>query len=112
MPMLGDLLASARRSSGEFLRWLDAADPALAARVVEAASRWGVSGTGFVRTAMADFTRFASEEDWATLTSHLKNTDDPGTACLLGMIHWRLAAEDAAITRQTDAVGEANHEHA
>jgi hypothetical protein len=91
MPMLGDLLAAARHSSGEFIRWLEAADPELAAQVVETASRWGVSETSFVRTAMADFSRFASEEDWATLTSHLKNTDDPGKACLLGMTHWRLA---------------------
>lgn len=90
MPMLGDLLAAARRSSGEFILWLNAADPELAARVAEAASLWGVTATSFVRTAMADFSRHASEEDWATLTSHLKNTDDPGTACLLGMTHWRL----------------------
>jgi hypothetical protein len=91
MPMLGDLLTAARRSSGEFVRWLKAADPEMAAQVAEAAARWGVSETSFVRTAMADFSRFASEEDWATLTSHLKNADDPGTACLLGMTHWRLA---------------------
>lgn len=103
MPILGDVLAAARRSSGAFLCWLDAADPELAARVAEAAARWGVTSTGFVRTAVADFNRFASEEDWATLTSHLKNTDDPGTACLLGMTHWRLTAEDAAVARRTNA---------
>lgn len=90
MPMLGDLLAAARRSSGEFARWLVATDPEMAAQVAETATRWGVSETSFVRTAMADFSRYASEEDWATLTSHLKNTDDPGTACLMGMTHWRL----------------------
>ena len=31
-----------------------------------------------------------SEEDWATLTSSLKNTEDPGTTCLVAMVHWRL----------------------
>jgi hypothetical protein len=40
--------------------------------------------------AIADFNRFASEEDWATLTSSLKTTDDPGTTCLVAMVHWRL----------------------
>ena len=39
---------------------------------------------------MADFNRFAPEEDWATLTSSLRDTDDPGTTCLLAMVHWRL----------------------
>ena len=52
--------------------------------------------TGYVRAAMADFNRFASEEDWATLTSTLKTTDDPGTLCLLGMVHWRLTARGCA----------------
>ena len=46
--------------------------------------------TGFVRAAMSDFNRFAAEEDWATLTSSLRDTDDPGTTCLLAMVHWRL----------------------
>ena len=112
MPMLGDVLAAARRSSAGFMHWLDAADPALTARVAEVAMRWGVSATGFLRIAMADFSRFASEEDWATLTSHLKNTDDPGTACLLGMTHWRLTVEDAAVARRTNAVEEPSNEHA
>lgn len=112
MPMLGDVLAAARRSSAGFARWLDAADPELAARVAEAASRWGVGETGFVRTAMADFSRFASEEDWASLTSHLRNSDDPGTACLLGMTHWRLTAEDVALARRTKALEEPSDEHA
>ncbi len=96
MPMLGDLLAAARRSSGGFARWLAAADPEMAARVDEAAARWGLDATGFVRVAIADFDRFAAEEDWATLSSHLKNTDDPGTVCLLGMTHWQLSRADAA----------------
>lgn len=112
MPMLGDVLTAARRSSAGFARWLDAADPELAARMAEAASRWGVGMNGFVRIAMADFSRFASEEDWATLTSHLKNTDDPGSACLLGMTHWRLTVEDAAVARRMNAVEEPSNEQA
>jgi hypothetical protein len=92
MPMLGDMLAAARDSSGHFQAWLERSDPELAAAVQRASSQHGLTPTGYVRAAMSDFNRFASEEDWATLTSTLKTTDDPGTLCLLGMVHWRLTA--------------------
>ena len=91
--MLGDLLASARQSSGRFQKWLAMAEPELAARVDAAAARVSVTPTTYVRMAMADFARLAREEDWATLTSNLKRTDDPGTACLLAMVDWRLTAK-------------------
>jgi hypothetical protein len=90
MPLLGDMLADARNSSGNFQAWLERSDPALADEVKRAAGQQGMTPTGYVRMAMSDFNRFASEEDWATLTSSLKNTDDPGTTCLLAMVHWRL----------------------
>lgn len=92
MPMLGDILASARDASGAFQAWLERSDPSLAKAVVRSASAQGSTPTGYVRGAIADFSRFASEEDWATLVSSLRNTDDPGTTCLLGMVHWRLTA--------------------
>lgn len=92
MPMLGDMLAAARNSSGSFQEWLQRSDPALAAQVMRAASAQGMTPTGYVRAAMSDFNRFAAEEDWATLTSSLRDTDDPGTVCLLAMVHWRLTA--------------------
>ena len=90
--MLGDLLAAARTSSGNFQDWLERSNPALAADVKSAAEERGMTPTGYVRAAMADFNRFAAEEDWATLTSSLRNSDDPGTVCLLAMVHWRLTA--------------------
>lgn len=92
MPTLGDLLAAARDGAGGFLPWLRNADPRLANAVEEAASSETMTPTAFVRAAVSDFGRFASEEDWATLTSNLKRTEDPGTACLLAMIDWRLTA--------------------
>jgi hypothetical protein len=96
MPMLGDLLATARNSAGAFQAWLAASDPELAARVVDAAAREGNSPTAFVRAAVSDFSRFASEEDWATLTSRLQGgNDDPGTVCLAAMVEWRIEALDA-----------------
>ncbi len=90
MPLLGDLLAEARNSSGSFQAWLRCSDPALAEDVIRAAAQHGVTPTGYIRMALSDFNRFAPEEDWATLTSSLKEADDPGTTCLLAMVHWRL----------------------
>ncbi len=96
MPMLGDLLASARESAGSFQQWLKLSDPEMADRVEAAAEAEHISSTGFVRMALADFARLASEEDWATLTSDLKRSDDPGTVCLLAMVDWRLTARACA----------------
>ena len=90
MPTMGDLLAAARASAGPFQAWLKASDPALAAAVSATSAREGLTPAGFVRAAVADFSRFAAEEDWATLTSSLRDSDDPGTICVLAMVHWRL----------------------
>ncbi len=92
MPMLGDLLAAARDGAGGFPAWLAASDPDLAGQVAGAAGRMGVTPSGYVRAAVADFARFAAEEDWATLVSSLRDSADPGTICLLAMVHWRLNA--------------------
>ncbi|MDT9600883.1 hypothetical protein [Sphingosinicella rhizophila] len=90
--MLGDILAAARTSTNGFQAWLQKSDPALAVQVAEAAMKMDTLPAGYVRAAIADFARFAAEEDWATLISSLRNTDDPGTICLLAMVHWRLTA--------------------
>jgi hypothetical protein len=88
--MLGDILAAARASSDDFARWLETADPDLAERIVAAAAG-GESLTGFARTAVAEFSEGASEEDWADLVSRLHNCTDPGRVCLATMVQWRLA---------------------
>lgn len=92
MPMLGDMLAAARDSSGGFHRWLVVSDPELAAGVEQAAAASELSVTAYVRAAVADFARLAAEEDWATLVSSLRDSEDPGSTCLLAMVHWRLTA--------------------
>jgi hypothetical protein len=89
--LLGDLLSAARRSAGAFQVWLNESDPELADRVVAAAGRVCLTAAGFMRSAVADFSRLASEEDWATLVSSMRDDQDPGRVCLLAMIHWRLA---------------------
>ena len=93
MAMLGDLLAAAKAGSGEFGPWLKAFDPQLAKAVEAAAAGEGLSTTSFVRGAISEFSRFATEEDWATLTSAIKEAQDPGTACLVAMVHWRLTID-------------------
>ena len=90
MAMMGDILGAARRSTSGFETWLRQSDGRLADRVAQAAAQTGLSFAGYVRTAVADFSRFASEEDWATLTSSLRDSDDPGTLCLHAMVDWRL----------------------
>jgi hypothetical protein len=92
MPMLGDILAAARRSSAGFQAWLECSDPGLAGEVGRAAAAAAMTPAEYSRAAIADFNRFAAEEDWATLTSSLRNTEDPGTVCLLAMVNWRLTA--------------------
>ena len=90
MAMLGDLLAAARGSAGTLRAWLEAADPELAARLDDAAAAAGLSAAAYARMAVADFSRLASEEDWATLMSSLRDSEDPGAQCLIAMVHWRL----------------------
>ena len=93
MPMLGDLLAAARDGAGSFQPWLEATNPDLAATVAAAALAESLAPTSYIRAAISDFARFASDEDWATLTSTLNRTEDPGTACLVAMVDWRLTAK-------------------
>lgn len=90
MPMLGDLLANARDRASKIDSLLEARDPELAAGLRLAASREGMAVPAYARSAVADFSRFASEEDWASLVSAMRDTDDPGTACLAAMVDWRL----------------------
>ena len=92
MTTLGDILGAARRSAGGFQKWLASSDPELARRVAQTAEHTGQSPTGYVRAAIADFSRFGSVEDWATLVSTMRDSGDPGTACLLAMVDWRLTA--------------------
>lgn len=98
--MLGDILADARASSDGFARWLETADPELAERVAAAAA--GESLSGFARTAVAEFSELASEEDWADLMSRLRDGDDPGHVCLATMVQWRLARNGRPLWGPTD----------
>lgn len=95
MATLGEILSAARRSGGDFERWLAGRQPALAKELIEAARQEQETPASFARAAVADFSRFASEEDWVHLTSRLRDSDDPGMACLSTIVEWRLAAASA-----------------
>ncbi|CAM5336599.1 hypothetical protein ACFSUK_13020 [Sphingobium scionense] len=92
--MLGDILALAKASAPGMAKWLESSSPEMHGQVRATAAAAGLTATGFVRMAVADFSRAASEEDWATLMSALRDSGDPGQTCLHAMIHWRLAASD------------------
>lgn len=109
MPMLGDLLAAARDGAGRFEAWLDATDPERAEEVRYAALAAGMSPAAFIRMAVADFSRLADEEDWATLTSSMRDNEDPGAICLLAMVDWRLSAPTCS-NHQVHARERTNHE--
>lgn len=109
MTTLGDILGAARRSASGFQAWLAGSHPELARRVAESAEQTGQSSTGYVRAAIADFSRFADEEDWATLVSTMRDSSDPGTDCLLAMVDWRLTAKGCG--EHTHAPSEHPHAH-
>lgn len=92
MATLGDILGSARRSAATFEIWAEAADPELAEALKTAAIADGGSLSGYLRMAVADFSRFADEEAWAQLSRTVRDSDDPGMACLRVMVRWRMAA--------------------
>jgi hypothetical protein len=93
MALLGDILAAARDRASDVEPLINIVDPSLAAGLKKTAAAEGLSASTFARAAVADFSRYASEQDWATLISSMRDTDDPGTACLVGMVHWRLTVK-------------------
>jgi len=96
MATLGDLLGSARRDAAAFAGWIDDIDPGLSEDLAGAAERCALDPVGFVRLALSDFSRLASEEDWATLMSGIRDSTDPGMTCLAAMVQWRINVADCA----------------
>lgn len=94
--VLGDLLAFSRSSSRDIEAWLANADRGLSSRIGDQATVRGESVAQFVRIAVADFMAEASEEDWASLMSAVRDAVDPGAACLAKMTAFRIAMETDA----------------
>lgn len=105
MATLGDILAAARRDTGAFAARILVVDPALAGDLAGASHGMNTSIAGFVRLAVADFARLASDEDWTTLISAMRDSADPGMTCLAGMVQWRIDAPCCASQRVASAQG-------
>lgn len=89
--MLGDYLALAKNAGADIQGWLAAAGPGQARALEKLAATEKISPARAARIAVADFSRFASEEDWATLISHVRDAADPALACLGAIVDWRLS---------------------
>ncbi|MDT0576046.1 hypothetical protein RM533_07580 [Croceicoccus sp. F390] len=89
--MLGDYLALAKKAGADVHGWLAAAGPLQARALEKLAQQEDLAPARAARMAVADFSRFAGEEDWTTLISHVRVAPDPALACLGAMIDWRLA---------------------
>ncbi|KEO61588.1 hypothetical protein [Thioclava indica] len=91
---LGEVLTAARNSGNGIQDWLAPAEPEIWAALGEAAEAEGLDHATYARLAVADFSNRAPEEDWATMMSRIRDAQDPGQACLLSMITWRMANGD------------------
>lgn len=94
--MLGDIISLGRQSSAQLSAWLRAADPDAAARLDEAAACRQESPAQFLRIAVSDFISEADEEAWASLVSAVRDATDPGAACAVRMIAFRLHLESVS----------------
>jgi hypothetical protein len=90
---LGDILGAAKRSTAEFERWARTSEPELAEELRRAAIASGQTPADFMRSVVAEFSRFANDEDWAQLTRIIRDDANPGIACLGAMMSWRLSGE-------------------
>lgn len=89
--MLGDYLALAKNAGADIQGWLAGAGPVQARALEKLAASENISPARAARIAVADFSRYASDEDWATLISHVRNAADPALACLGAIVDWRLS---------------------
>lgn len=96
MATLGDILGAAYRSAAGLQRWVTAADPELAETLARMGTKTGQSSAVIARSAVADFSNFATEEDWAQLVRIMSDHPDPGRACLAAMVNWRIHAAHCA----------------
>ena len=99
--MLGEVLTAARKSGDGIKEWLAPAEPGIWAALGKVAEAEGMDHAAYAQMAVADFSNRAPEEDWATMMSRIRDAQDPGQACLLSMITWRMA----------NVNGECGHNH-
>lgn len=88
--LLGEVLAqlSDEASAAEALLALD--DLPLLGRVRSVGSAFGENPGVYAAGAARRFAQLATDDDWLALMTALRAADDPGSACLRGMLDWSL----------------------
>lgn len=89
MATLGQLL-SAAADPQSLQRWIEAS-PGLARAIDSVRGGADLAPALVARRAVAEFSEAAGEEDWARLMTRIRQSDDPGRACLETMLGWKAA---------------------
>ncbi|GGK51366.1 hypothetical protein [Salinarimonas ramus] len=93
--LLGDVIARLDDEVVALEALVSLDDLSLLAEVEAAASRDGLTPGGFAARAVQAFTASASDEDWVSLIGTIGRAEDPGGACLKGMLAFALKASRA-----------------
>jgi peptidyl-prolyl cis-trans isomerase C len=78
--------------------WLQATDPQLAERTIQAAATAGGGVADFVRTAVAAFVAEASDERWTQLISAAQGAEDAALAAVAQILRSKLEPEKRSFT--------------
>ncbi|MCU0884649.1 MAG: hypothetical protein MUC44_06820 [Beijerinckiaceae bacterium] len=93
---LGDLMALARRQSGQITQWLATCDPAALARLEADAVAAGESVASHARARLAGFCRLADDEAWVHALSCARAGGDAGQAFLMAVLDGPVFALEAS----------------
>lgn len=94
----GDLLADGAAVAARAERWLDAADPELAALARAEAGRRDLSLAAYVRQTLAAHVAEADDEGWTRLISAAQGAEDPALACVQAILRHKLASPGKTFT--------------
>ncbi|MGJ3263250.1 MAG: hypothetical protein ACFE0R_08435 [Salinarimonas sp.] len=94
--LLGDVIARLDDEVVAMEALVGLGDLALVAEVEAAAAREGLTAGGFAARAVSLFTAGASDDDWVSLIGTIGRAEDPGGACLKGMLAYALRPAPAA----------------
>jgi peptidyl-prolyl cis-trans isomerase C len=94
---LGDFLGDGAAAE-RLAPWLAVVDPALSARLDEAARASGVEPLAFVRAAAADFVGHADDERWTQLISAARDGVDPALGALSSILRSKLTPTPRTFT--------------
>ncbi|WP_349370126.1 hypothetical protein [Salinarimonas sp.] len=94
--LLGDLIARLDDEVVALEALLGLGDLALLAEVETAAACVGLTAGAFAAQAVGLFASGASDDDWVTLIGSIGRAEDPGAACLKGMLAYALRPAPAA----------------